>query len=200
MNALYKLHQPLPPATKTRHSCIEPVLSGVINTDAALNTLACLGCNTSSSVYPVDLLVVAIDMDKLQPWNAAETVRSLTRILGRIHLLRDIDVDGPEVDLVRLQLKERNTLLGELVVAGQSALSQLRVRDGIPKSDLGDRCKHGRRTHTIAGRVEERSYGADGLGCIGCCSGCACVVLYTATDRDVLELEPGAYGWEACRF
>ena len=105
-----------------------------------------------------------------------------------------------EVDLAGLQLEERDALLGELVVAGQSAFGDLVLGDGVIKSDLGDRCKHCRSADTVAGRVEERSYCADSLWCLGRGGGCACVVLYTAANRDVGELETRAYRWEARCF
>lgn len=106
-------------------------------------------------------------------------------------------MDGSEVDFVGLQLEEWHTLVAEFMVAGQSALSQLGGWDGIAKSNLSYGCKYSRGADSIAGSIEQRGYGANSFGCLSCCGGCACVVLDTAADCDVLELEARADRWEA---
>lgn len=187
-------------ATIHQHLYVEPVLSRILHTKTTMNTLARLRCHASSSINAVHFLVVTVKVDQLQPRDATKTIGPCASIVGCNHLVGDVPVDRAEVDLIGLQLEKRDTLIGELVVTGESVLGELIGRDGITKGNLGDRRKHSRGANAITSSVEERGYCANRLWCLGCGCGCACVVLYAATDSDVGKLEAGTDCWKTRCF
>jgi hypothetical protein len=185
-------------ATRPTRLCVEPVLSGVLNIEVASDALACLGRHAASSVYPVDLLVITLDLHKLQPRHRAQSVGSRARILWRIALLVYLSLDVAEVDLVSLQLEQRHTLLGELVVARQPALSNGRVGDGELECNLGDGGENSRGAHTVAGCVEQRRHSTNCFGCLARSRSRARVVLGASSNGNVAELETIAWSGKTC--
>jgi len=102
---------------------VEPVLRTVLDSKAALNVFAVVGCHATSSVNAVDLLVsprAGGSGAQLQPWHTAERVLSLARSCGCRALSIDLGLDTSVVGFRRLEHEQGNTGSGELVVARQA--------------------------------------------------------------------------------
>lgn len=172
-------------------SCVEPVLCTVLHIEALGLALTRLGCDATSSVYPVDLLVVALDSVELQPCDAAEAVGALACGLGCGALdVVGLALDVAIVDSIGLELEEGDLLLGELVVAGDALDSFGIAGDGVVEGEGGDVGESlDVEAGGIAGGVEECCYGTVGDGDVGGSSRSAGVVLGTATDGNVSQCE-----------
>jgi hypothetical protein len=181
---------------KPLRSCVEPVLGSILDAEIALHALTRLRRHTARSVDAVDLLVVAIKAHKLEPGHATEVVGAFAGRRWSRHLASDVDVDLAEVDAISYQVEVWDALLCELVVTRHTVVGERAGWDGVVERDVGHRSKDCGCSHNIAGCIEERCYGAHGLGCLSRCSGCACVVLHTPADSDMGKLQPRAYGWK----
>lgn len=188
--------------TTTQHlrlARVEPVLCAVLNLERSLLSLTRLGRNATSSVYPVNLLVVTARTKKLQPRHTSQTIRSLARILGRIRLGIKLGLDKAVVDNIGLELEEGRLVLCELVVAGEARGSLWALGDGVVEREGGDVGEDPVvEARVVAGGVEEGGDGAVGDGRVGGGGGGARVVLGAAADGDVADCEAGARSRERC--
>lgn len=168
--------------------CVEPVLGSILDTEVALHALARLGRYTTGSVDTVHLLVVTIEVHKLEPGHTAEVIGAIAGRLRSSHLAGDVDVDLAEVDAIGLQIEEWDALFCELVVARQAVVCKWASRNVVLEGDLSDRSEDCGSSYAVASRVEQRCYGAHSLGCLSRCSGCAGVILHASTNSDMGKL------------
>lgn len=147
--------------------CVEPVLRTVLDRESTSHAITCLGRRTSSSVYPVDLLVVALDSVELEPRHAAHLVWSRASIL-RCCALDNVreSLDVSVVGAVSAQVEHGDLLVGEVVVTREALVGLRTLGDGVVECEGGD---VGHDALVEAGRVacgvEEGGNGADGYGC-----------------------------------
>ena len=190
--------------TTLRGSSIEPVLRTVLDGEATLDTLARLGCDTTRSVYPVDLAVSPVLVStnsriELQPRDAAETVGTQAGGSRRRALCIEGALNAAVVSILGLEHEQWDAGGSELMVARQPFLGFWGGGNGVVEGQVGD---FGERlcvkARGVAGYVEEGGDGADSFGDVGCGGRGAGVVLGAAADGDVAG--GGALGWggEGC--
>jgi hypothetical protein len=187
-NALYKKCIKLNTTRNATPLSVEPVLRTVLDRKRPLNTLTRLGRRASRSVHPVNLLVIALDSIELQPRNATHVVRSRRRILWRSALDRVGQRLYVAVVCLSAQIKRRDLLGVEVVVARDAFCGLGTSGDGVVERESGD-VGHDAAVEArgVACCVEEGGDCAvgDGDGVGG--RGGAGVVLGAPADGDVLE-------------